>query len=425
MGLPTGRLATVSIVVTVALVAVVCAAIVAIAFAINPPVQRTDAYRALGATDRANDRVRLANAEAEGDPPDGFTPGPRVHKPGTLATLQYQSYDADGQPLDTWQVRALVPAVPETDRREGAFESNSCPRECQAEISRGAVRVIRSGEPGIAAEWVLRMPLNHTFDLGRRTLTTQDLLDDRPRRINIRFTKRDGVDVAEPSRITLTLLAVCDARVQLGSVSHLEFFPDAIVPIPRGFRTDRWLLMEGCGPLTRFARAPEPPPPPRAAAPQPPPDIRAIALRRATGTGHMTLQVDESWFARRPAAIEFVLRDVCRYDQSTDRWSRVTMPHEGVGARIAARAAADAGERVAVRLPQETALFWIRWLEREAGDRSARNQSFHDTLATSGPILCQDIDLGAAPAGRVPACVPFADKAQARFVPDPHEACVR
>jgi hypothetical protein len=52
-------------------------------------------------------------------------------------------------------------------------------------------------------------------------------------------------------------------------------------------------------------------------------------------------------------------------------------------------------------------------------------QSSRDTLATSGPILCQDIDLGPTPAGKMPACVPFADKAQARFVADPREKCGR
>jgi len=38
-------------------------------------------------------------------------------------------------------------------------------------------------------------------------------------------------------------------------------------------------------------------------------------------------------------------------------------------------------------------------------------------------VLCNDVHLGPAPEGEVAVCVPFADYAQARFVPAPEAAC--
>ncbi len=46
-----------------------------------------------------------------------------------------------------------------------------------------------------------------------------------------------------------------------------------------------------------------------------------------------------------------------------------------------------------------------------------------DAQLVSGPVLCNDIDLGPAPSGQIATCVPFKDKAEARFVPVPSLAC--
>ena len=391
---------------------------------LSPSVRKADAYRAAGMTTEASERVLLANAAVEGDPPAGFTPGPRLRQPGTLARLRYETFDVRGAQLDSWDVRAIVPPVPDLPSRDGVYEPH-CSSECQAEAARGAIVVSRSGDPGIAAEWVLRMPLNQPLELGSRAFATQDLRDDRPRRVSIRQVRRDGVDGVEPSRITVTLVEACVPRVYAASVTRLEFFPDAILPVPKGFRTYRWTQMEGCGPLTPLPPPPEPPPPPAAAPPPPPPDLRSVILRRATDRGFTTLEVEESWFARHPTPIEFVLRDVCRYDDAADRWTRIAMPHEAVTTRIQPRTDSARTPRVVVQLPEETALFYARWVEREQDEMRARMQSLRDTLATSGPILCEDIDLGPAPAGRVAACVPFANRAEARFVPDPKDRCGR
>jgi hypothetical protein len=38
-------------------------------------------------------------------------------------------------------------------------------------------------------------------------------------------------------------------------------------------------------------------------------------------------------------------------------------------------------------------------------------------------MLCEDIHLGAAPEGKVATCIPYAKRAEARFVPDPVLTC--
>jgi hypothetical protein len=398
-----------------ALLVIAGAAVFAAWSIVSPSVSRTDAYRAGGMTSAASERVLLANAAVEGEPPAGWTPGPRLRQPGTLARLRYETFGADGAPLASWDVRALVPPAP--DPAPPDRYGPRCPDECQAQIKRGSTFIVRSGDPGLAPEWVLRMPMNQRLDLGRRAFSTQDILDERPRQAALQ-----GV---EPSRIAVTLIDACAARVLAASVRHLEFAPNAIVPIPTGFRTYYWLQLDGCGTLTALPPPPEPPPPPAATPPPPPPEIRSVILRRAAGRGFNTLEVDESWFARRPKPIEFVLRDVCRYDAAADQWTRVTMPREAVTILISPRTDAGNTPRVVVPLPEDTALFYARWVEREEGERSARMQSLRDTLATSSAMLCNDIDLGPPPAGRVPACVPFDDRAQARFVIDPRAQCGR
>src|SRR5262249_2210552 len=149
-----------------------------------------------------------------------------------------------GAQLDSWDVRALVPAVPEPETGGDVYQPE-CPAECQADVARGATVVSRSGDPGIAAEWVLRMPLNQPLDLEKRAFATQDLLDERPRTISPRPVQRDGLSGVEPSKITVALVEACAPRVRAARVTHLEVHPDAIVPIPKGFRTYRWTELEG------------------------------------------------------------------------------------------------------------------------------------------------------------------------------------
>jgi len=76
-------------------------------------VRWQDAYRALGAPETVGsgnaaerERLLLAQALVDGDPPAGLVVGPRLHPPGTLARLAYETVDSQGQPLDRWRVRS-------------------------------------------------------------------------------------------------------------------------------------------------------------------------------------------------------------------------------------------------------------------------------------------------------------------------------
>jgi hypothetical protein len=387
------------------------------------------AYTALEAAEtnlprhpRERERMLLAWASTEGDPPEGMQIGPRIHNAGTLARLRYETFDERGNPIDDWQVRALVPTI-----GNGEGPTWACPAACQAELARtGGLRLLRSGEPGIASEWVLRMPVGKTFDMRRRPLQTQDILDKQPRRLSI-GSVRDGERwVQRPAKIRVTLVEVWAADVRVGAVTHLEI-SSSHIPFPTGFRTTRWVQLDGCGKLE-----PYPPPPeesPVHIKPEIPeaPDLAALVVRRETGSGHAALRVDEAWLQRHNMPVVFHVAKVCRYDAATGQWQNLPPTDPRRSTRLAPLSPADAskGDRVAFELPEETALFWLQWGEQNEDNRSSRRIRFRDGLVTSGPVLCNDIDLGPAPPDRVAACVPHADRAEARFVRSPREACGR
>src|SRR5229473_259204 len=81
-------------------------------------VRWQNAYAALEAAEtnlprdpRERERMLIAWARTEGDPPAGMKIGPRLHAPGTLARLRYETFDESDNPIDDWQVRALVPTI--------------------------------------------------------------------------------------------------------------------------------------------------------------------------------------------------------------------------------------------------------------------------------------------------------------------------
>jgi hypothetical protein len=395
-------------------------------------VRWQNAYTALEAAEtnlprnpRERERMLLAWASAEGDPPEGMQIGPRIHNAGTLARLRYETFDERGNPIDDWQVRALVPTI---GNGEGPDWREGCPAACQAELARtGGLRLLRSGEPGIASEWVLRMPVGQTFDMRPRPLQTQDILDKQPRRLGI-GSVRDGERwVQRPANIRVTLVEVCAADVRVGSVTNLEI-SSSHIPFPTGFRTTRWVQLDGCGKLEAFPPPPEATPPGHIKPEIPePPDLVAIVVRRETGSGRATLRVDEAWLQKHNMPVVFHVAKVCRYDAAAGQWQHLSPPDPRRSTRLVPLSPEDAskGDRVAFELPQETALFWLQWGEQHEDNRSSRRIRFRDALVTSGPVLCNDIDLGPAPPDQVAACVPYADRAEARFVPRPREACAR
>lgn len=71
-------------------------------------------------------------------------------------------------------------------------------------------------------------------------------------------------------------------------------------------------------------------------------------------------------------------------------------------------------DRELIRLTDQVGLFWTKW--KEDGQEM-------DAFVYAGPVLCNDIALGAPPKGMVATCVPLADQATAMFVPDPKVYC--
>ena len=392
-----------------------------------------DAYPALEAAEsqfppnvRERERLLLANAMVEGEPPVGLKSGPRLHRAGTLARLKYETFDEHGARMDEWEVRALVPNI---GNGEGPFWREPCAKACQDEAARGAAtRIHRSGEPGIAEEYVLRMPVGQAFELRPTFLRTQDILDAQPRRVALRSVRIDARSVQVPSKILVTLVAACSAEVRVGTAINLEVFPNAIIPIPSGFRVSRWAQLDGCGKLEPF------PPPPADVPPvfvQPvipePPDLHAVVTHRDAASGYASLRVDEAWLTRHNKPVVFRVNVMCRYDAAADAWQRLPVPDGQQHWRLVPQSpeAAARGNRVAFEAPIQIALFWLRWSEQSAVNSSSRDIAYRDALVMSGPVQCNDIHPGEAPPGKVAACVPFAERAEARFVPAPEKACGR
>ena len=137
--------------------------------------------------------------------------------------------------------------------------------------------------------------------------------------------------------------------------------------------------------------------------------------------------MDEAWLQKHNMPVVFHVAKVCRYDAAAGQWKHLPPPDARRSTRLVPLSpeGSSKGDRVAFELPQETALFWLQWGEQNELNRSSRSIRFRDALVTSGPVLCNDIDLGPAPPDQVAACVPHADRAEARFMPSPREACLR
>lgn len=199
---------------------------------------------------------------AYGEPPMHLI-GPRIHPIGTLARLQYETFDSQGQRMDCWQVRALVPPVPGIAKDRGTHfpEAEYFPQKCHAAAERShGVLLRQNGEPGIAPEWILRMPVGRAFELSSRPLITQDLLDKKQRHFPQTSRRVGGSWVMEPSRIQVTLVEAQTVDVRLGKITEIECAPGATIPIPVGLSTTQWVQLNGCAaPLKPLGTLPDEP----------------------------------------------------------------------------------------------------------------------------------------------------------------------
>ena len=149
-----------------------------------------------------------------------------------------------------------------------------------------------------------------------------------------------------------------------------------------------------------------------------------VAIRRDRDTGFTSLRVDERRLEDHGQSVGVLMRAICRYEPDQDEWRRVPWPVIGRAIRLVPRTSVDARNqaRVFAALPEQVGLFWVRWTETPT-DGFAASGTAQEALAVSGPVLCNDVDLAPPPAGRMAACVPFADRAEARLVPTPPATC--
>jgi len=386
-------------------------------------VRWSDAYDALESAETAyplrgpdGERVRLANAMAESEPPRGMPIERRLHPMGTLAHLRYEALDRDGSVVSTTEVRALVPSLPAfgVDAPATPFGRTGCPRRCVEELKgSGAVEIQRGGSPGLSPEWVLRMPAGKTFDLGMQSFTLQDLEDPRP--------------VSLPqARYRVTLLEACPARVRAGAVTSLEFNENAILPIPKGLRTQRWVQVEDCSALLK-ARPSRPEVvavPAREAKPTPayayaPPKLDLIVPRRDSPLGRATLVVDEGVMLKRAETTHVAFGRVCRYDPASNRWEPLPPPESAL--EIAGPPRMNV-TRVAYRFPEAPGLYWAEWSEMPAADRAAA-RTFAVVVPGGSSVRCDEGDLPAPGPNEIALCVPRHGPALPGTVPDPASGC--
>ena len=134
---------------------------------------------------------------------------------------------------------------------------------------------------------------------------------------------------------------------------------------------------------------------------------------RAAGTGTASLRASASELIRIGSPRRLVVRAVLRFVPDTDCWEPLALSLP-VSVRVPVppprQVYSGDTDQILLTIPESVGLFWIEWEE---------DGHWVTSFAYAGPMLCEDVMLGPAPAGRVAACIPFADHAEARFVPDP------
>ena len=134
---------------------------------------------------------------------------------------------------------------------------------------------------------------------------------------------------------------------------------------------------------------------------------------RTGGTGLGSLRARTSDLIHLKAPRHVAIRALFLYDPAKDAWARValdSLPSITLRRARPRQIYSSESDPVLLTMPQPVGLFWATW--DEDGHRLS-------SAVYAGPILCQDVMLGPAPPGHVALCVPFANRAEARFVPDP------
>lgn len=152
-----------------------------------------------------------------------------------------------------------------------------------------------------------------------------------------------------------------------------------------------------------FGRAP-------AMAAQTSPAADGLVYPHRDTAGVATLRARASELVGRTTPPRVTIRAVYHYDPAGDTWIRLPgYPRTAAFPAEPLREDSAAADPVLLTFPP-LGLFWTVWAED--GER-------HAAAAYAGPVLCNDVMPGPVPAGRAALCVPFADRAEARLVPDP------
>jgi hypothetical protein len=144
-----------------------------------------------------------------------------------------------------------------------------------------------------------------------------------------------------------------------------------------------------------------------------PPWQSAVYAHRAAGTGTASLRARTSTLVGTGSPRQVVIRTVSRFVPGAETWEAlpISLPKS---VRLPIPAARQIyshdTDLVLLDIPEPVGLFWAEW--EEDGHRVT-------SFVYAGPLLCEDVMLGPATAGRIAVCVPFPDRAEARFVPDP------
>jgi hypothetical protein len=145
-------------------------------------------------------------------------------------------------------------------------------------------------------------------------------------------------------------------------------------------------------------------------------DLRAVVVRR-DASGHADLRVDENSLREHGSVVAVHVIRACTLDPQGNTWRTSSVPVSRTF-KLATLDEAKQGERIVYAPREAIGLVWIEWYEQD----ERRQRRDRATFLVSGPILCNDVAIHALQ-GTVAVCVPFANRAEARAVPDPATTC--
>jgi len=343
----------------------------------------------------------------------------RVHSPGTVVTIEYATLGAESEELDRWQSRAIIPMLGDGGALDAEVWSASVPDVTQTLAAQGGMILRRSGETGLPAEFVLRMPVGQAFEVAvPDAFRTTDLFEGTSRNVVRRSYQLGGRMRTAPARLRVRLADACTPEIQVARRTVLDTAPFAILPVPLGFREQHWVQMVGCLPGTT-ASASLATSRVRLDVPEKVPSAPLLRIERdgAVGVGESSLQA-----AERPLRLR--IETICLFDAGQDHWEVLlqTPPSTPFVEVLPLPPTADLRSRPALAQLPGVALYWLRWSE-DFGGTDATAPTPHQGFGFVGGMPCEDIRLAPAPAGRVATCVPHPHHARATHVPDPARAC--